>query len=147
MNEASHDTHLPRGILIGGAALVLFSLIAVAAVQLTGVGRYRSAVAPVSETRALLFRDRAEGGVAVIDAADGRTIRVLLPGQDGFIRATVRTMAQERVRRGLSAEIPFALKRHSQGSLSFEDPATGRVVSLEAFGATNRAAFASLLQD
>jgi putative photosynthetic complex assembly protein len=132
MTEHSHDAQIPRGILLGGAAL-------------TGVGRYQPTIAPVTETRPLQFVDRAEGGVAIIDAGSGATIRVLQPGQDGFIRATVRTMAQERIRRGLSPSVPFELKRHAQGSLSFEDPTTGRVVSLDAFGSTNRAAFASLL--
>jgi putative photosynthetic complex assembly protein len=147
MSDPFSDQPLPRGILLAGAALAAVTLLAVATVQVTGKGRYVSAVAPVAETRELQFRDRAEGGVAVIDARTQQPVRMLLPGEDGFIRASVRTMAQERMRRGMSADTPFLLKRHVDGNLSFEDPLTRRVLSLEAFGATNRAAFARLLDE
>jgi putative photosynthetic complex assembly protein len=145
MTDMNVDQPLPRGILYSGAALAIFTFLAVAVVQLTGEGKYVSPVAPVTETRQLHFVDRPEGGVAVVDAQSGSTVEILLPGHDGFIRATVRTMAQERMRRGLARTIPFELKRHVDGRITFEDPLTARVVSLEAFGATNRAAFERLL--
>ncbi len=145
MSDPHADQPLPKSILLSAAALLTFALLAVGAVRLTGTGLYSSAQAPVTETRALLFVDRDEGGVAVVDATTRETVRVLQPGEDGFIRATVRTMAQERLRRGLSASTPFQLMQHADGRMTFSDPVTRRSVSLEAFGSTNRASFARLL--
>jgi putative photosynthetic complex assembly protein len=145
MSDPFDNQHIPRGAILGLGALVVLTLLSVAFVQVTGQGKFVAARAPVSEVRELLFRDRDEGGVAVIDATTQETVRILQPGEDGFIRATVRTMAQERMRLGLSASTPFRLQQHADGRISFEDPATRRTVSLEAFGSTNRAAFARLL--
>jgi putative photosynthetic complex assembly protein len=145
VTDMNVDQALPRGILFAGAALALFAFVSVAAVRITGEGKYVTQVAPVVEQRDLLFLDRPEGGVAILDAQTGATVHVLLPGEDGFVRATVRTMAQERVRRDLMRTTPFELKRHADGRVTFEDPLTGRIVTLEAFGATNRAAFERLL--
>ena len=79
--------------------------------------------------------------------ADGtRTVTVLAPGSNGFIRGVLRGLVRERKRRGIGAETPFRLSYLTDGRLLLADPATGRVIDLGAFGPTNTAAFARLLE-
>jgi putative photosynthetic complex assembly protein len=61
------------------------------------------------------------------------------------MRASVRGLAQERKRLGIGDAAPFVLTRWSDGRLSLADKAIKRRIELEAFGATNEAAFAALL--
>lgn len=96
--------------------------------------------------RALRFVDAADGSVRVIDARSDVLIETLV-GEEGFVRSTVRGLAMERRRQGIGPETPFLLVRRPDGGVNFEDPTTGRKVSLEAFGSTNAAAFKRLLAD
>ena len=98
----------------------------------------------VVASRALRFVD-ADGGVRVLDAADGAEILHIDRGQDGFIRSVMRGLANERTSRALGADEPFSIALHEDGSLWLDDPATGRMVVLSAFGPDNVAAFARLL--
>jgi len=91
------------------------------------------------------FEDRADGTVAVLDAADGREIARLAVGEDGFIRSVMRGLARERRAQGLGQQTPFRLTSWTHGFVSLEDPTTGRLVELTAFGSDNVAAFARLL--
>ena len=115
----------------------------------SGSGIVRS---PVKIERDLRFVERRAGGVGtsaggidVIDARTGQRIDELRPGADGFIRATLRGLARERMRRNLGPDVPFRLALHTDGTLTLEDPATARTLELEAFGSTNSGAFARLL--
>jgi putative photosynthetic complex assembly protein len=145
MSPTSAEQAFPRGPLLAIGALVAASLIAVTVVRLTGWGRSTVEVAPAVAERSLRFVDRSDGGVDVLDAASGARIETLAPGHDGFIRATLRSLARERHQRGLDAEVPFRLAATVDGHLLLTDPATGRQLDLGAFGSTNSAAFARLL--
>jgi hypothetical protein len=48
--------------------------------------------------RTLWFEDRSDGGVTVLDASNDQRIAIIEPGTNGFLRATVRGLAQERRR-------------------------------------------------
>lgn len=99
---------------------------------------------PVAE-RELRFVDAADGSVAIFDVATGKQAGTLAPGTNAFMRATLRGLAQERMRRNLGEATPFRLTRWADGRLSLGDPATGRHVELGAFGSTNAQAFARWL--
>jgi putative photosynthetic complex assembly protein len=58
----------------------------------------------------------------------------------------LRGLARERRQHGIGAEPPFRLTLWANGALSLVDTATGRVIELDGFGQTNRAAFARLLK-
>ncbi len=137
---------IPRGVLIGVAALLVLTAAFAAFVRLTG--STERAVIPagsiVSE-RELRFEDLADGGLAVIDADSRQTIEVVPARTNGFLRATLRGLVRERRRSGLGPEQPFSLARLSDGQIVLSDPATGRTVFLAAFGQTNAEAFASFL--
>ena len=69
----------------------------------------------------------------------------LPPGQDGFLRASIRSINRERKRQGIPEDTPYQLVVHEDGHLTLEDTPTGRSFDLGSFGATNTAVYAALL--
>jgi len=142
----------PHWPLRATAGMALFTLAITAAARIFGWVPEHGADTPVRVERDLRFVEHRSGGVEVsaggidvIDARTGRKIDELRPGADGFIRATLRGLAQERKRHGLGPEVPFHLALHTDGRLLLVDPALDRIIELEAFGPTNSGAFARLL--
>jgi hypothetical protein len=88
----------------------------------------------------LRFEDRPDGSIAVIDYKTGKQIDAV-QGEAGFVRGTLRGLAQERRRRGLDSGPPFELIYRADGRLTLSDTATGRLVDLESFGPTNAGTF------
>jgi putative photosynthetic complex assembly protein len=139
----------PRGALIAASALIGFSLIITAAGRLA---RLNAPLAPAeasqpapSQSVDLRFVDEANGSVSVRDSRTDREIANLAPGTNGFVRGVMRGLAHDRLRHGLSAEPPFRLSRWDDGRMALIDTATGRVIDLDAFGGSNKDAFARLL--
>ncbi|GAA0251447.1 hypothetical protein LNAOJCKE_3869 [Methylorubrum aminovorans] len=133
-----------RPALLAVAALLGVSLLAVA------LGRGQERVPeerPARPIQTLAFHaeDQPDGAIDLRNAERGTLVARIEPGQDGFIRGTLRGLAQARQREGLSREPPFTLTRFDNGTLSLEDGATGRQVQLLAFGPSNAKAFARLL--
>jgi putative photosynthetic complex assembly protein len=102
----------------------------------------RSAAA---QSVALSFLDAENGTVIVVDAGSGAEVARLGIGEGGFVRSTMRNLARERLRRDLSRETPFVVQRLESGAIILNDPETGRIISLDAFGDANAAAFAAFL--
>jgi putative photosynthetic complex assembly protein len=76
----------------------------------------------------------------------GAVASTLTPGSNsGFIRGVMRGLARDRHLRGLDGSIPFRLTLWQNQDLALQDLATGRMIELNGFGDTNRAAFISLL--
>jgi len=142
----SHRTHqgVPAWVLISAAALVLFTISSSFYARTTGVGRSSMEGATPFQTLQLRFEDKPDGSVAISDGSRGDVIYVIEPGVGGFVRATLRTMAQARKRDDIGTATPFRLIRWSDGTLSLDDPTTGRTVGLDAFGPDNAGAFAKL---
>lgn len=140
------DQPFPRGALIGAGLLIAFCIGLAASVQ-TGLIDVRLGEAPsrVVQSVTLTFAERDEGGIAVLDAQDQEVLAVLEPNTHGFARGVMRSLARQRMLRGLGSEEPFLLRRGSDGRLWLSDPATGEEVFLGAFGPTNERAFAVLL--
>ena len=135
----------PRVILAIAGGVVTLTIVTAALGRLTGAADSAPTGTPFA-SRDLLFRDRANGGVAVFDAADPSVpIETIAPETNGFLRATMRGLARQRIRQDASHEIPFRLTGWPDGRLTLEDPTTGRRVEMEAFGITNEEVFAHLL--
>ena len=134
---------IPRGVLMAMAALVLATLVGVSAVRLSGIN-IRAPDAAALAQRSLRFEDRADGSVAVIDAASGQEIE-RVQGEAGFLRGALRALARERRLQGLGSAAPFELIRRTDDRLTLLDPATAARIDLESFGPTNAATFARLL--
>ncbi|HEV2543074.1 MAG TPA: photosynthetic complex assembly protein PuhC [Methylobacterium sp.] len=133
-----------RPALLAVAALLGVALTAVA------LGRGQEPVPeerPARPIQTLAFHaeDQPDGAIDLRSAERGTLVARIEPGQDGFIRGTLRGLAQARQREGQSREPPFTLTRFDNGTLSLEDGATGRQVPLLAFGPSNAKAFARLL--
>lgn len=146
MKDALLDRPFPRGALIGAAGLVLFALVAAGAARLTGVGVTPMPVAAAVDSRVLRFEDRADGAVIVLAEPGRQLVEVLPPDSNGFVRGVLRSLVRERKRESMGDEVPFRLTRWADGRMTLEDPATGQHIGLEAFGHTNFAVFARMLQ-
>ncbi|MFG5121343.1 photosynthetic complex assembly protein PuhC [Methylorubrum sp. POS3] len=131
--------------LLGVSALLGIVLLAVFIGRREGVGLTELPSARPVASLGFRAEDRPDGAVELVGAQDNRLVARIAPGEGGFVRGTLRGLAQARQREGLGPEQPFTLTRFDNGTLALEDAATGRHVALEAFGATNAAAFARLL--
>jgi len=133
MSEHHHHAQaIPRAVLLGAGALMLLSLGLAAGARSARSAEPEGAQAPALQTLDVRFEDRADGSIAVLDGASGREVSVVPPRSNGFVRGVLRGLFRNR-------------KQEALGRLSIEDPQTGRRVDLDAFGATNSAAFAELL--
>lgn len=145
MPGASTSNPLPRPALYGVAAVLAFTVLAVMIGRGEGVGLTELPPGVPLASVDFAAEDQPDGSIVMRDAADRHVITTIRPGEDGFIRGTLRGLAQARQRAGLGREAPFRLTRFEDGRLALEDGATGRKVPLEAFGPTNALAFARLL--
>lgn len=149
MNTASHHDHIevPRGPLLGIAALLAIAIVAAALARWASGGQSPSApTAPVVAERALRFVDQPDGGIEVRQAdTAGALVRRIAPGEEPFVRGALRALV--RVRRGAGIDMvpPFRLEAHADGRLTLQDDATGQRIDLESFGPAQAAPFAALL--
>lgn len=135
----------PRSILAVAGTVIALSIVAAAAGRMTGAANSAPTAAAVA-SRDLLFRDQPNGGVAVFDASNtAAPIELIAPETNGFLRATMRGLARQRLRQDADREVPFHLTEWADGRLTLADPTTGRTVEMEAFGITNESVFAGLL--
>jgi putative photosynthetic complex assembly protein len=147
MCKIDNDRTLPRAALLAVAALIGVALAATFSVRVLDFNGVQTPItSAVSASRDLRFVDVGRGEVAVYDWSNGKLVATLDPGNDNFIRGVMRGMARERRGVGVGADIPFRITRFDNGSLTLEDPATGRLLVLEAFGFTNARAFNRLLE-
>jgi putative photosynthetic complex assembly protein len=148
-----HDPTVPRGALIGTAAVLLFTMAMAGATRLGFIphsadpeeSRAAQNVAP-AQSRELRFADRADGAVIVSDAASGEVVKIVEFGQGGFLRATMRRMAKVRMAAGIGAEPPFTLTLWENSALSLRDPQTGRTAEIHGFGADHSKIFSDMLE-
>jgi len=132
--------------LAAAASLVVFSLVAVSWGQLTGPGTGSETAGPSALAAVdLYFEDKDDGSVVVIDAGNGRTLDVLEPGSNGFLRSAMRTFVNARRASDVGRDTPFLLRQMPNGQLLLSDPATDREIDLRAFGPTNAKAFGRFL--
>ena len=137
---------VPRAMLLAAAAMIVLVAGMALAARVTGAGSVRIATgAHPAAQRELRFADRADGAVVVTDARTGGTVHVLEPGDNSFVRGAMRGLAFVRRRDGIGPEHPFRLSRWPGERLTLEDPATGTVLDLAAYGTSNQAAFSELL--
>ncbi|MFL5254096.1 MAG: photosynthetic complex assembly protein PuhC [Rhodopila sp.] len=145
MSHADHHERFPRAILIAVGAAVVLSILAAAAGRMWGES-YTAPTAPLVASRDLLFKDLPDGGVAIYDAHDqSAPISIAAPMTNGFLRASMRTLASTRKNWNEDRNVPFRLTAWADGRLTLEDPTTHRIVEMEAFGIDNEKVFAALL--
>lgn len=155
MSGHHHNETLPKAALIGAAGLIICTLALTGAVGLGLMPRPVTADAQrqalhmtkIAE-RDLQFLDQRDGSVLIRDVSKGETASIIEAGsKTGFIRGVMRGMARDRHMRGLDEAPAFRLTLWGNQRLSLRDLATGRVIELNGFGDTNRAAFLALLAE
>jgi len=140
----------PRGALIAAGAMVGLALIATTAVRLSRVlipqapATVAAAPAPIASLD-LRFQDQSDGSIRITRAADGGVAGTVRPGEGGFIRGVMRGLARDRIMRHIGEGPAFRLSLGQDRRLSLLDTATGRLIDLESFGASNRGSFLQLL--
>ncbi|HTY93424.1 MAG TPA: photosynthetic complex assembly protein PuhC [Steroidobacteraceae bacterium] len=145
MSDPFAERPFPRAALLGAAVLIALSIGMAAMGRFADVGTTRMPTAAVVKQRQLKFEDQRDGSIAVYDAEVQRRIALLAPGTNGFLRGVLRGMVRERRSFEIGAQTPFVLTRWADGRLSITDPAIGRQINLEVFGASNFDVFARLL--
>ena len=128
-------------VLIAALISIILLLVFINSRDLSKVREPDASPAQVLQLR---FEDRPDGSIAIIDYKTGKQIDAV-QGEAGFVRGTLRGLAQERKRRGLDSGPPFELIYRADGRLTLSDTATGRMVDLESFGPTNAGTFYKLL--
>ncbi|AQR62916.1 hypothetical protein BZG35_15580 [Brevundimonas sp. LM2] len=146
---SAHDQKpFPKGPLIAAILLVGSSLLAVGGSRLGLVGspaaRTEAArVAQVTQSEDLYFHDLPDGAVRVV--AVGEADRMIPTASGGFVRGVLRSLVRDRRAQGLGSDQPFRVAQWSDGAVTIQDLATGRVLNLNAFGPTNRMDFIHLI--
>ena len=141
------EVRVPRGALVAAAVLLAFTVAVAGTARLTGRNHVAPTPAQPLLSRDLAFADRADGAVVVTDATTGRPVALVAPETGGFLRGILRGLVREHRLNDLPDGTAFRLTRWSDGRLSIEDPAMRERFELEAFGATNEAAFARFLDE
>jgi putative photosynthetic complex assembly protein len=145
MSATTRTPPFPRGTLLLAAIAIALSLTAAVVGRITGAANSEP-TARMILSRDLLFKDRSDGAVVVFDASNrSAPIAIVAPETNGFLRATMRGLARQRLRQDADVDVPFRLTEWADGRLTLEDSTTGRRVEMEAFGITNEEAFARLL--
>lgn len=147
MSDAFEGRPFPRGVLIAVASLLSFTIIMIAIARLTGVMMPQAPVTAEVQGRDIAFLEQLDGSMKVTDAQTGELLQTLPPGSEGFIRGVLRSMARQRKGYDAALSVPFRLARRANGELTLEDPVTGILMDLRAFGETNQAAFAVLIPE
>jgi putative photosynthetic complex assembly protein len=143
MQAAAPVAVFPRIALVVAGVVIALTLGGVGIARWSGYDG-KQADAQATAQRSLHFRDRPQGGIAIVDAASGATLETLY-GEQGFLRGTLRAVVRERKLRGIVSEAPLQLIARADGRLTLVDPATGSRLDLESFGSTNAAVFARWL--
>jgi putative photosynthetic complex assembly protein len=129
-----------------GALALLVAVIATA--RLMGLQSERALpVLPVDASRLLRFDDADQGTVLVRDAKSGELIQSFGIGEGAFMRATVRALVNDRRHKAITKQGDFRLERRADGQHYLIDEATGRSISLNAFGPDNSAVFAAFMSN
>ncbi|MBE7217473.1 MAG: hypothetical protein INR64_03285 [Caulobacteraceae bacterium] len=139
------DRPIPAPVIAGGALLMSV------AIGVTALAHGAKAHAPtpqvaVAQSRLIAVRHAPDGAITLA-GLDGRTLRTLPGGGDGFLRGVMERIDFERAKLKIAGDPPIELVRWANGRLSVVDPATARDIPLDSFGRGNAADAASLLTE
>ena len=135
---------VPKGPLIGAAALALLAYSIAVSARVFGIGAAPEPVSVPIEERAIRFTAQEDGSLAVLDVNTGRGIVRLTQNGNGFLFGALRGISYKRSIARVSAETPFALTRWQNGKITLDDPATGMHIAVNSFGPTQVESFERL---
>lgn len=147
MSNAIDERRFPLSMLLSAASMVAVAIVAATTAQLTGLGATHIDASPPTKVRDLLFTELSGGAIGVADPVTKQQIEVIPAGKDGFIGVVVHGFARERFIAGRRADAPLRLVLATSGRARIEDPETGKIVSVGAFGPDNARAFNRFFDD
>jgi putative photosynthetic complex assembly protein len=136
---------VPRKAILGAGLVLAITMAFAAYGSITGLNLPGTPDSEPQTSVEIRVNDRPDGSVAVYDAATEELVMTVAPGENGFIRGAMRALARQRQMQDIGSRPPFELTLWENGRLSLKDTATGERIFLEAYGKTNRDAFAELL--
>ncbi len=149
--QHNHQIQVPLGVLISAGVLILLTIVAVAFFRIAGVEPIAKVPSADDSIRTLelRFEDNPDEGTVIIyelmEGAPDQVLQVVQPGEGGFIRGVLRSLARSRRADNIGREHPFHLILQPNGALLLEDPQTDQRIYLHAFGPTNVESFRTLL--
>ncbi|AHK79139.1 photosynthetic complex assembly protein [Ectothiorhodospira haloalkaliphila] len=157
MTDSNGSSRSPRRFLFPGIGVILLAIafgvyyLASSAVSPPASTEPATTAEPaeqdltVVQSVRLKPREKPGGYMEIVDADTNQVLKLIEPSGGGFMRTVLRIIALDRRHLDDHEDLPFLLTRWSDGGLSLEDPVTGNRYKLNAFGSTNAAAFAELL--
>jgi putative photosynthetic complex assembly protein len=146
MSEHAIDAQpFPRPMLLGAGALIVVTLLGTAAASIANIGATRLDTSDVRSTRDVRFVEMAGGMVRATDATTGMTIADIASAGNGFVGVVIKGFSRDRALAGTAPNTAYRLKTLSDGRTLIEDPTSGRIVMLGAFGSDNLKAFTQLM--
>ncbi len=136
----------PRGAIVGAGALLAVTIAIAGIAHATKTNHVLLPPTHAVAAMDLSFQDLPNGGIAVTNAATGRSVANVAPETGGFLRGIMRALVRGHRRAGEPIGTAFHLTQWADGRLSIEDPATHESFDLEAFGSTNEQVFARFLE-
>ena len=137
--------HFPKSVLIGAAVLLSLTCAFAFVARNSDIGAHRLHPAPAVASVDLQFLTLADGAIEIRDVQRNNDIKTLPAKSDGFIKIVLRSVMQERTSRGIDPAAAFRLSQLTDGQTILKAMATGRIITVGAFGSGNRAVFAELL--
>ena len=138
---------MPRLPLFAAIGLIGFAIAATMFGRATEIGTLRVPTTAPQAIRDLTFVTDSDEVLTVRDARSGDVVAVYQPEEGGFVRGSQRGIGRDRKLLGIAADEPYRLILWDDGRLTISDTKTGQRFPLDAFGPTNSAAFARLLDD
>jgi putative photosynthetic complex assembly protein len=136
----------PKGSGLAIATALALTMAAIGTARLSGFKPDTNLPAVAAQqVRHLQFEDADKGVVVVRDAESKTVLKKFDSGQGAFVRATIRALVNDRKRKGITAPGDFRLEVHQGQRLFLIDEASGKALSLNAFGPDNAAAFAAFM--
>lgn len=143
--EPAGNPGVPRAALGFAGAMAVMTIVLAAVARISHAGTLGEMPhAHIIASRALVFSDRPDGSIGVVDAGRNEVLAPIV-AQGGFIRGSLRALARQRRLASVGPEVPFYLIRWSDGRMTLDDSSTHNHLELQAFGADNAAAFVGLL--
>lgn len=135
----------PKPILRVAVILVLATFTLAVLASQFGIGKSRDEYGAAVAQRSLSFDDAPDGGILVIDGATGQLALTLPSGTNGFLRGSLRALADRRRVAKLPHDAPFMLTAWEDGRVTLDDPLTKQRIAVSSFGPTQVQSFVALL--
>jgi putative photosynthetic complex assembly protein len=138
----------PQKAMLGIATALALTIAAIGTARLSGFEPESSLPKqPPEKMRTIAYENADAGRVVISDAQSGEQLKLYASDEGAFVRATMGALLNDRKRRGITATGDFRLEAHAGKQLFLIDEASGKAISLNAFGPDNAAAFAAFLKN